>query len=324
MLENEYKSYTTIKHDNSTIGKNLYACIGKIKKIGSTISTEYILNLQLRITNVHGGYTTQAGLKQGEYTTLNISHICNNGNADDDKNYTISYDNISNFDVKAFDDGEYIHIYVKGNIEYYNGCLKIDTQYINNAQRWYPNAFAKFVELPNALTDLKVELSDSYNNSTRTLHATDYKKFIRMLDLKKDSNETYSFMLVVHGNSNDGAGIEKYKIVCAYGTFKIELLEKDKTTIIDGYNTRTNFITSTDGKHVYVFIRNFGYNTRATYDIINCINVKPYSNVTPLNENDGENKPLATTSEGEGDLKEDGKTESTLKKGCFYTKDRMK
>ena len=109
MLESDIKkSYITISHDNNTVDKNYYACIGKVKKTRTSLVKNSVLNMEMRITNIHAGYMNVESLNINQSTTLSISQVANNGVVD---KTIISNTNITDFDIRAYEDSDYIYIF---------------------------------------------------------------------------------------------------------------------------------------------------------------------------------------------------------------------
>lgn len=319
MLESDIKkSYITINHDNNTVDKNYYACIGKVKKTRTSLVKNSVLNMEMRITNIHNGYMNVEGLNINQSTTLSISQVTNNGVVD---KTIISNTNITDFDIRAYEDSDYIYIYVKGNYEYYDGCLKIDLLYDIGSISWYPNAFAKFEALPTSLSEVDVLLQEGCPLYTRKL-SSNYKYFSKILRVA--THKRYSFVVTIYGDPNNESSYEKYKISCDNGIPVITLLESDLHGTIDGENTKTNFVYNEPNKTLDIFIRAFGSTTRAYYKISEISNVITNSILTYMYEYCKGSKEKGSLTVGMGDIKSDSQTVSDDNTGCYYTKDRLR
>ena len=319
MLENDIKkSYITISHDNNTVDKNYYACIGKVKKIRSSLVKNSVLNMEMRITNIHTGYMNAESLNINQSTTLSISQVTNKGVVD---KTIISNTNITDFDIRVYEDSDYIYIYVKGNYEYYDGYLKIDLLYENGLISWYPNAFAKFEPLPTTLSEVDVLLQEGCPLYTRKL-SSNYKYYSKILRVA--THKRYSFVVTIYGNPNNESAYEKYKISCNNGIPDITLLESDLHGTMDGENTRTNFVYNEHNKTIDIFIRSFGSGARAYYKISEISNVTTNSILTYMYEYCEGSKDKGSLSAGMGDIKSDSNTVSDDNTGCYYTIDRLR
>lgn len=319
MLVNDVKkSYVTINHDNNTVEKNYYACIGKVKKTRTSLVKDSVLNMEMRITNIHAGYMKAESLNINQSTILSISQVANNGVAD---KTIISHTNIADFDIRAYEDSDYIYIYVKGNYEYYNGYLKIDLLYENGSITWYPNVFAKFEALPTSLSEVDVLLQEGCPLYTRKL-SSNYNYFSKILRVA--THKRYSFVITIYGHPNNDSAYEKYKISCNNGIPVITLLESDLHSAISGGNTRTNFVYNETNKTLDIFIRCFGSTARAHYKISEIVDVTTNSILTYMYEYCEGSKDKGSLTAGMGDIKSDSKTVSSDNTGCYYTIDRLK